>query len=224
MRLWPILPVSRSGKVVSPCVRSRLRSQHGRHIPSTFHRRVLLDLRDILKSLDDTGENFTTPLMVSVLAAFELHIELHFVLVRQELASLLDFEFDIVVPGLRTQPDFFQLHLMLLRRLRCLPFLFVLELPVVHDTTDRRPLVRRHLDQIQTRFVRQALRFRSRYDPQHFSFVIDHANGRKSNLFIDTMRGFDCWQLLESGALEPTFASGVHHLRRYSAESGHVEQ
>ena len=135
--------------------------------------------------------------MMCVLATLELNVELDLVLANEEITSLLDLEIDVVFTRLGAQPNFFQLHLMLLCRNGRLPLLLVLELAIVHDSADGRAFVWSHFNQIEANVGGEPLSFRSGDDAKHLSLVIDDADRRKSDLLVDSMRGFDCWQLPE---------------------------
>ena len=86
---------------------------------------------------------------------------------------------------------------MLLCRNGRLPLLLVLELAIVHDSADGRAFVWSHFNQIEANVGGEPLSFRSGDDAKHLSLVIDDADRRKSDLLVDSMRGFDCWQLPE---------------------------
>ena len=81
------------------------------------------------------------------LAAAEQHVDLHLVVVLEELAGLVDLRLDVVLAGLG--PDADLLELLLVRLLVRLLGLGVLELAVVHDLAHRRPLGGGDLDQVQ---------------------------------------------------------------------------
>ena len=68
-------------------------------------------------------------------------------------------------PVFGTQPDFLELLLVLLSAFGLFSFLLVLELAVIHDFGTPGPDVRGHLDQVESRFDRQTLRFGGRQDP-----------------------------------------------------------
>ena len=103
---FPLIPsrISRQGRlasdrrIIGPI--RLFRSQNDRHVFRAVHFGGLLDLGDVFQAGDEVVQNFAAPFVVSVLAAFELDVDLHFVLVFEERPSLLDFEFDVVLAGL----------------------------------------------------------------------------------------------------------------------------
>ena len=74
----------------------------------------------------------------------------HFVLVLQESTGLVHFEFDVVIARLGSNANFFDFALMDVGLVLFL-LLLVFEFAEVHDSTNGRPLIGRHFDQIQIR-------------------------------------------------------------------------
>ena len=101
---------------------------------------------------DDALHHFSAFLDVRHLATAKQHSDLHFVFVLEETLRLFHLEFDIMVAGLRSQPDFFRFRVMSAPTL--LLVLFVLVFAVVHDAANRGIFVGGDFDQIQLRILR----------------------------------------------------------------------
>ena len=173
--------------------------QHDRHTPTPFEARTFFDLTDVFQLPDNFLQHLTTAVVVRVFAAPEDDVELNFVFVRQEFASLLDLEVNVVLTDFWSKTNFLELNLMGFRRSRMLLLLLVFKLAVVHDSADGRALVGRNLNKIQTDFKGCSLGIRGRNDPQHLSFLVHHPHRRKPDLFVHTMRRFDSSRLLLVG-------------------------
>ena len=163
------------------------RSQNDRHVFRAVHFGGLLDLGDVFQASDEVVQNFAAPFVVSVLAAFELDVDLHFVLVFQKRPSLLDLEVDVVLAGLGSQPNFLELRLVRLGVVGVLLLLLVLELSEVHDAADGRPLVGADFDQIQPGLACQCQRIQRGNDAVHVAILVDDSDGRDPNLLVEPL-------------------------------------
>ncbi len=150
----------------------------------TLLRRGHFDLANLRELIDHTFHHPAAFIDMHDFSSTKDDGNLHFVFRLEERSGELDFEIDIVLSRFGTQPDFFGLGVMDLA-LAVLLALLILEFAVVHYAADRRPLVRRHLDQIEPRFAGDTERLVGGDDAQLFSFMRDHADGRNSDLIID---------------------------------------
>ena len=75
-----------------------------------------------------------------------------------------------------------------------LPFFsLILELAIIHDAADGRPLHRRDLNQVKSRSSRHAQRLVDRNDADLVLILIDHPDGRYVDPFIKSRCFFDGW-------------------------------
>jgi hypothetical protein len=121
------------------------------------------------------------------------------VLVLQKTFCLIHLEIDVVFTCLGPQPNFLDLCLMNVRAMEFL-LLLVLELAEVHDPTDRRLLVRRHLDQVEAGLASATQRLFRRDDPELFTVAGDDPDRRDSDLLVDAMLLLDGSRLPDSNA------------------------
>lgn len=87
------------------------------------------------------------------LAALELEGELDFVPFCDKFASVINFDFDIVLIGFGTQPDFLQcvgVEGCLFVRFANFSFLLIEPFAVIHDSANGRVAVRVNFDEVET--------------------------------------------------------------------------
>jgi hypothetical protein len=110
----------------------------------------LLDDRHILQGLDEPIQDGPSAIHADHLAPPEHHGDLGLVPLAEEALGVAGLELEIVLLGLRSELDFFELdNRLFLARFPRLFGLLVPVLAVVHDPADRRPSFRRHLHQIE---------------------------------------------------------------------------
>ena len=122
-----------------------------------------------------------------------------FVLVLQKTFCLIHLEIDVVLACLGPQANFLDLRLMNVRAMEFL-LLLILELAEVHDPTDRRLLVRCHLDQIEAGLASATQRLFRRDDPELFTVAGDDPDRRDPDLLVDAMLLLDGSRLPDSDA------------------------
>jgi len=105
----------------------------------------------------------------------------------QERTALTDLEGNIMLPGLRSEPDLLDFDVFpCLARLSLTLGPFVLILAKVHQFDDRRLGVRGDLYQVQGALLCQTKSLRSRQDPKLLSVGVYHAELWRPNRGIDT--------------------------------------
>ena len=104
-----------------------------------------------------------------------------------------------MLAGLGPQPNFLDFRLMNVRAMEFL-FLLILELAEVHDPTDRRLLVRSHLDEIEAGLAGAIQRLFRRDDPELFTVAGDDPDRRDPDLLVDAMLLLDGSRLPDSDA------------------------
>ena len=112
-----------------------LRSDDADDTTSLLHRSRLDLANRFAKSIDDFLNHAATFINVRNFAAAKYNRDLDFVAVTEKVLGLLHFKVDIVLASLWTQTNFLRLCLMGLAG-RLLLALLVLELAVIHDTTN----------------------------------------------------------------------------------------
>ena len=108
----------------------------------------------------------------------------------QERPGLVDFELDIVLTRFGPQPDLLQFCLMNVSFVLFL-FLLILELPEVHNSANRRPLIRRNLNKVEPSGLSLRKRIVSRDNSQLGAFCRNHANRRNPDLLVNAMLSLD---------------------------------
>jgi hypothetical protein len=111
--------------------------------------------------------------------------------VPQEGPGPFDLELDVVLTGLRSEPNLLDLHMVLLGIPGLPLLLFVLEFAVIHDPANRRLNIGRHFDQVEARIQSNLPCFIRGNDPQHLPFPIHYANRCYPDLLIQPVRRFD---------------------------------
>ena len=101
----------------------------------------------------------------------------------EEFLRALDLDLDVVVAGLGPDPDFLDVDLVLLL-LGELFLLRVLELAVVDDFADGRPLVGSDLDQVQSSLASRFESFARRHDAEHDALGVDDPHGGDADLLV----------------------------------------
>ena len=142
--------------------------------------RLEIDMSDPGEVLLDLLHQFEAEFLVRHLTTTELQLDADFEAVHEEVLRVHEFDLVVVLADARTE---FHLFLALLRFFRLLLLrLFVLVLPVVDDTTNRRSCVRCDLDKVETEFLRllQSL-VRGNHD---VVFAVDHADLGSSDAFV----------------------------------------
>ena len=104
-----------------------------------------------------------------------------------QAASLLHLELNVVFAGLGTEANFLQLNLMRFLVLGRLALLFVLELAVIQNSADGRPLQRRDFDEIQAGVISGAQSVGRRQYAQHLAILVHNTDLRDADLLIDAM-------------------------------------
>jgi len=118
----------------------------------------------------------------------------HFVLVLEEATGLIDLELDVVVAGLRTEPDFLDLRVVDVCFVLLL-LLLIFEFAEIHDSAHGRLLVGGHLDKVETGFPGPGKSLLCGDDAQLGPLCRDHADRRDPDLLIDAMLLLDGFRL-----------------------------
>src|SRR5262249_14992877 len=157
-----------------------------RHHPLAFLADRRLDPGDVLEQLQHLLDHLLADLLVRHLPAAEEADEQHLVAVAEELPRLADADLQVVFGDARPHAHLLDLHLVLLALARLLLLLLlVLVLAVVHDTADRRALVRGDLDQVERLLDRHRQRIRSREHAQLPALVVDDEHLLDPDLLVD---------------------------------------
>src|SRR5262249_24768618 len=159
--------------------------EHGGHALA-FHRRRLLDLGDVGELLEDAVDDAAALLDVLQLAAAEQDVDEDLVLVLQKPPRLVDLGVDVVLAGLGPDADLLDLLLVDLG-LGPLARLLVAELAVVEDLADGRPLLRRHLDEVQVGLAGHLQRLRGRHHAELLAVGPDQAHRTDPDLLVDPL-------------------------------------
>ncbi len=142
---------------------------------------------DALAEFGDEGVHpVGRPVAERVLASSEDHLDLHLVAFGQELLGRLLPDLPVVVADLERQAD--ALDLDALRAGFALPLELLLAVEVgaiVEEFADRRPNVRRDLDEVKAAFLREAEGFSGRDDAQRFLLLVDERDLGNPNLLVD---------------------------------------
>jgi len=126
-----------------------------------------------------------------------------------------------VIAGFGPKANFLQFLLMRLGFVLLLLLLQKLELAVVHDLADRRPLLGGHLDQIQLRFARQIQRLLRRHDAQLFPIDANEADRTDANLFVHALKiGTLCSLRSLNPGGKKSFSFVTEDARRTAADQG----
>ena len=136
---------------------------------------------------------------VCQLAASEHDRHDDFVLVLQKTFCLIHLEINVVLACLGSQPNFLDFRLVDVCAMEFF-LLLVLELAEVHDPTDRRLLVRGHLDQVEAGLASAIQRLFRRDDPELFTVAGDDPDRRDPDLLVDAMLLLDGSRLPDSDA------------------------
>ena len=141
---------------------------------------------DFLQLIDQLIHQLTPQFLVCHFPSAEDHGSFRLVAFFQESHYVIFFELEIVLFRFRPELDLFHynLFLVLLCLVGSLAFL-VLELAVIHDTTDRRIGSRSHLHQIQFARPGKLKRLLRSHDSQLSGSFVNHPDLFGSDQFID---------------------------------------
>ncbi len=139
-------------------------SEHGHQAPP-FEERLAFQFREVLHFFQHVLQDPLAFLDVLHFPATKLHGDLHFVVMFEESAYLVDFRFNIVLTGFWPQANFLELGLVLFG-FGLFPRKLILVLAVIHDPANGRAFEGRHFHEIQTGFACPFQRLRGRHDAQ----------------------------------------------------------
>lgn len=133
---------------------------------------------------------------MGIFTPFEHDGQFDFIVMNQEISSLLHLEIDIVLPDFGSQSNFLELSLMLLGVLAQLFLLFILEFAVIHDAANGWLFIRGHFHKIQTIFSCNRLSLARFNYTQHFAIKVHNSNWCDPDLIIHPMRRLDILLLI----------------------------
>jgi hypothetical protein len=148
-----------------------------------------LDVAAVGQAIGDPAHARQGHIGVEAFAAAHQHGELHPVAAFEELFGLLDFDFQVVIVGVGPQAEF--LELLLVDVLLLLFVLAVLLLAEVHDFADRGSLGRGDLHEIHIDLAGHAEGLQGSDDADLVVLVVDEADLRHPDSFIDPELLFD---------------------------------
>ena len=154
--------------------------------PSAHLLRVGLNLGDVIELRHDRFHHSLAFFDVSHFPATEDDRHDHLILVLEKVSGLVNFEFDVVIACFGAEADFLDLGVVNVG-LVVLLLLLVLELAEVHNSADRRLLIRRHFDEIQPGVAGDPHRFVRWDDAQLTAISSDYSDRADPNLLIDAM-------------------------------------
>ncbi len=172
-----------SRSVLSATLLGHWRQQHLKG--TAFRSRFLLDLAHVLGVGNDTFEDAQPAILMDDFTPTEENRHFNAVSILKESLDMPDLGLEIVVVGLRTNLDFLDLHYGLAFLGLLLLFLrLVLELAVVHHTTDRRIGRSGDFHQIKTVFLGHGNGFITAQNTKLFPFGADYPQFTGTNLFV----------------------------------------
>lgn len=131
---------------------------------------------------------------VSHFTAAERDRHLDLIAAVQKLRGLPSFGRQIMIVDFRSNSDFLELNDMLVApRFPFLTALLVPELPVVHQSADRRDRVGRHLDEIQASLARHVKRLTSLHDSDLRAFLVNQPDFANANALIHASLNWSCY-------------------------------
>lgn len=152
---------------------TRKQQMHG----SAFNLRCLLDLGNIGKHFHNPVQNDLATVFMRHFPTSEKHGHLAAIAIFNKATNVFDLGFQIVIIGLGTELDFLDLYLGLTLFGFLGLFLFLVKiLAIVHNLTDRRLGVGRHLDEIKPDFFGALERLGNRHDAQLIAVITYYAN------------------------------------------------
>ena len=158
-----------------------------------FHPRRLLDNRQIFRFFQDLEELTLSGFRMRDLAATETARDFDLVAILEETSNMTDFHFHIVIVGLRSELDFFELDLDLTLFRVIFPFLlFVFKPPKIHDFADGRHGFGVDLDEVEFLFACEAERLVRRKHPKHLAFGSDDTDFGNADAMIGPRTGECC--------------------------------
>ena len=137
----------------------------------------------LAKRFDHHRHDLMAFLDVGHFTSAEQDADLHFIFVLQELFRPTDLRANVFFPGLGAKTNFLGLGMRLTSVLFLV--LVVLILAVIHDSADRRSLVRRHLDKIQACIASPFEGDFSGNDPQLLAFFAHNPDGRDADIVVN---------------------------------------
>jgi len=120
--------------------------------PLVHYSAGLFDFRQFLQRLGNLVENLVSPVLMQHLPAAEEQCELDLVAFLQKFACVICLDFDVVLVGFGTQPDFLKHSGMMLAffvAVANFAFLLVEPFAVIHYSADRRVAGGRNLDEVE---------------------------------------------------------------------------
>ncbi len=132
---------------------------------------------------DDHLHHLLAFLDVGHLATTEQHADLDFVFVLEEFLGLTNLGTNVLFASLGAKTNFFRLGVRLPGVLFLV--LVVLVFAVIHDSANRRTLVRGNFDEIQSGVASTLKGVVGGDDPQLLAFLADYPNGRNADVVVD---------------------------------------
>ena len=171
-----------------------------------------------VKLFEDHSHHPLSFVDVCQLAASEHDRHDDFVLVLQKTFCLIHLKINVVLACLGSQPNFLDFRLVDVCAMEFF-LLLVLELAEVHDPTDRRLLVRGHLDQVEASLASAIQRLFRRDDPELFTVAGDDPDRRDPDLLVDAMLLLDGSRLPDSDAVSTPQAGKKANTRAMNGTS-----
>jgi hypothetical protein len=154
--------------------------------PPAFHFGIAFDFADEPEGVADFFHDVAAEFQVGHFAAFELQRELDLVAFLEELAGVVDLDFEIVIADADgAELEFFELAAAAARAaLVFLLLLLVAPLAVIHDSANRRAGGGGYLDEVEPGFAGHFEGLAGGDGTQLFILVIDQKDGRDSDLLV----------------------------------------
>ena len=157
------------------------------HNPPPLHLRRLLEFGDRLQFLLQALDQLVAFFGVGVFAAAEDDGEYDFVFLGQELLGAIDLGHQVVVADFRANAELFVLAVV--RVAFVLPLLLlVLEFAEIHDSANRRLLLRGDFHKVEAKIFGTLKGFDGFEDAELIAFRSDDADRCIADLFVDPLR------------------------------------
>lgn len=170
-------------------ITGRFARTHRHHHRPALNVWGLLHDADLAELLSETIEQALPDILVCDFAPSKENAQFDLIAVIQEAGSLPSLRLQVVTIDLRTKPNLFQFdRLLSLARFALATALFVAELTIIHQATNRRHGVRLHLNEIEPPLTSHFHGVARTHDTDVVAFFVNQANFGDPNPFVDSRR------------------------------------
>jgi hypothetical protein len=164
----------------------RLLRRENYHDAAALHRRVLLELGNVLQLFGEPLDELETFIDVGIFATAEDDREDHLIFTCQEFLGSVDLRHEVVIANFRAEPKLFVLTVVRVAFVLAL-LLLVFEFAEIHDSANGWFFLRGNFHQVHTDFAGLLQGLDGFDHAEQGTILSDDANRRNADLLVDPL-------------------------------------